>query len=162
RPTAWHAGMPIPYLQTTLGQAQFSPDGRFVAYTSDETGKSEVYVRPFPRASDGKWVVSTNGGTQPRWRRGGTELFYISVDSKMMAAGVTTSPEFKKAGDTKALFTEPVPRGEVNIRRFINAFRYDVTSDGQTFLVDAVATDEAAIRPLSITVVLNWQTLLKK
>jgi len=161
-PLAGDDSKPKPYLQTTLGQAQFSPDGRFVAYTSDETGKSEVYVRPFPRASDGKWVVSTNGGTQPRWRRDGRELFYISADSKMMAAGVTTSPEFKKAGDTKALFTAPVPGGQINIRSFINAFRYDVTPDGQTFLVDAVATGEAAIRPLPITVVLNWQTLLKK
>ena len=161
-PLAGGGRKPKWYLQTTLGQAQFSPDGRFIAYTSDETGESEVYVRPFPRASDGKWVVSTNGGTQPRWRRNGRELFYISADSKMMAAGVTTSPEFKKTGATKALFTAPVPGGEINIRRFINAFRYDVTPDGQTFLVDAVATGEAAIPPLPITIVLNWQTLLKK
>jgi Tol biopolymer transport system component len=153
---------PLRYLQTTLGQTQFSPDGRFVAYTSDETGKSEVYVRPFPRASDGKWVVSTNGGTQPRWRRDGRELFYISADSKMMAAGVTTAPVFKKSGDPKALFTAPVPGGGTDISNFINPCRYDVTPDGQKFLIDAVVTDEAAIRPLPITVVLNWQTLLKK
>lgn len=121
-----------------------------------------MYVRPFPRASDGKWVVSTNGGTQPRWRRDGRELFYISADSKMMAVGVTTSPEFKKAGDTKALFTAPVSSGEINIRSFINAFRYDVTRDGQRFLVDAVAASQASTRSLPITIVLNWQTLMNK
>jgi len=89
---------PRPYLQTQFSQsqAQFSPDGRFVAYTSDETGKNEVYVRSFAQAAGGKWVVSTNGGTQPRWRRDGKELFYISGDSKMMAVGVITTPEFKK------------------------------------------------------------------
>jgi hypothetical protein len=102
-------------------------------------------------------VGSTNGGTQPRWRRDGRELFYISADSKMMAAGVTTTPEFKNTGAPRALFTAPVPGGG-----FINPFRYDVTPDGQKFLIDAVATDEAATRPLPITVVLNWQTLLKK
>jgi hypothetical protein len=114
-------------------------------------------VRPFPNASGGRWLVSTNGGTQPRWRRDGKELFYISADSKMMAAGVTTTPEFKKLDDPKALFTAPVLGGG----SAVNVFRYDVSRDGQRFLIDASATETAAARP-PITVVLNWQALLKR
>ncbi len=150
---------PRAYLQSQFSQtqAQFSPDGRFLAYTSDETGRSEIYVRPFPNALGGRWLVSTNGGTQPRWRRDGKELFYISADSKMMAAGVTTTPEFKKLDDPKALFTVPVLGGG----SAFNVFRYDVSRDGQRFLIDASATETAAARP-PITVVLNWQALLKR
>jgi serine/threonine protein kinase/WD40 repeat protein len=150
---------PRAYLQSQFSQsqAQFSPDGRFVAYTSDETGRSEIYVRPFPNASGGRWLVSTNGGTQPRWRRNGKELFYISADSKMMAAGVTTTPEFKKLDDPKAMFPVPVLSGG----SAFNVFRYDVSRDGQRFLIDASATEKAAARP-PITVVLNWPALLKR
>ena len=115
-------------------------------YTSDETGKDEVYVRPFPQAAGGKWLVSTNGGAQPRWRRDGKELFYISADSKMMVAGVTTTPEFKNTGDPKTLFTAPVLGGGTDI----GPFRYDVSRDGQKFLIDAAPTDGAAARPSSI------------
>lgn len=147
-----------PYLRTSVSQtqAQFSPDGRFVAYISDDTGKDEVYVRPFPNASSGKWLISTNGGTQPRWRRDGKELFYLSSDSKMMATGVTTTPEFKN-GMPRELFTVPVLSGG----SAINGFRYDVSRDGEKFLINAVATDADTARP-PITVVLNWPTLLKK
>jgi Tol biopolymer transport system component len=151
---------PKPYLQTQFSQsqAQFSPDGHLVAYTSDESGRNEVYVRPFPRAASGKWAVSTNGGTQPRWRRDGKELFYVSADSKMMAVGVTTAPEFKKTGDPKALFTAPLLGGGVDI----GPFRYDVSRDGRKFLIDAAPADGAASRPSTITIVLNWQTLVRK
>jgi Tol biopolymer transport system component len=70
---------PIPYLtEANASQARFSADSRWIAYTSGESGKSEVYVRPFPAASGGKWIISKGGGTQPRWRRDGKELFYIS------------------------------------------------------------------------------------
>ena len=135
-PLAGDDRKPRPYLQTQFSQsqAQFSPDGRFVAYTSDETGRNEIYVRPFPQASGGKWLVSTNGGTEPRWRRDGKELFYISADSKMMAAGVTTAPAFKKPGipnrcsrclfwAAEASFRYDVPRRpEVSDRRSSNGW----------------------------------------
>jgi serine/threonine protein kinase len=148
---------PRVYLQTQFGQsqAQYSPDGRYVAYTSDETGRNEIYVRPFPQASDGKWPVSTSGGTQPRWRRDGKELFYLSSDSRMMAVAVTTVPEFRIIGNPVSLFTAPAAGGGPGI----NAFHYDVSRDGQRFLIDAVAADAAR---LPITVVLNWPRLLKK
>src|SRR4029077_15422640 len=72
---------PVPFLQTKFneGAGQFSPDGRWVAYQSDESGKYEVYVAPFPGPA-GKWQISTAGGTNPRWRRDGTEIFYMAPD----------------------------------------------------------------------------------
>jgi eukaryotic-like serine/threonine-protein kinase len=79
--------------QATEDQGQFSPDGHWVAYTSNESGQSEIYVIPFPPAPNGgRWVVSRGGGVMPRWRRNGKELFYISPDRKMMAVDVSTNP----------------------------------------------------------------------
>src|SRR2546421_5248322 len=82
---------PFPFLQTDYDerQAQFSPNGKWVAYTSIESGKIEVYVRPFPVGA-GKWQVSSGGGDQPRWRGDGKELFYLSADHKLMAVEVNT------------------------------------------------------------------------
>ena len=78
---------PVPYLVTAFNerQAQFSPDGKWVAYSSTESGNVEVYVRPFPASSGGKWLVSNGGGNQPRWRPDGKELFYITPGSELMA-----------------------------------------------------------------------------
>jgi len=155
-PLAGDERKPRLYLQSEFSQSQarFSPDGRFVAYTSNETGRNEIYVRPFPQASGGKWPVSTNGGTESHWRRDGKELYYLSADSRMMAAGVTTTPAFNLIGNPKPLFTAPVLGS--------GATRYDVTADGQKFLVDAASTDAGASRRSVITVVLNWPTLLKR
>jgi Tol biopolymer transport system component len=151
-------GKPQPYLTTEFNehQGRFSPDGRFVAYTSDVSGRNEIYVQPFPEASHGKWVVSSGGGVEPRWRHDGRELFYISADSKMMAVEVTTSPTFQVAG-SKVLFQAPIwGGGAVN-----NVTRYDVTADGKKFLINSGAAEvEAQAAP--ITVVLNWPQLLKK
>ena len=86
---------PFPVAQTPANedQGQFSPDGRWVAYTSNESGLSEIYVIPFPPSpGGGRWRVSNGGGVMPRWRRDGKELFYISPDSRMMAVNVTTRP----------------------------------------------------------------------
>src|SRR6516225_8358058 len=96
----------------TSGQGESCPDGHWVAYTSNESGQSEIYVIPFPPiASGGRWQVSKGGGVQPRWRRNGKELFYISPDWKMMAAPVSTTPTFS-SGTPQALFdTEEVDTG---------------------------------------------------
>jgi dipeptidyl aminopeptidase/acylaminoacyl peptidase len=143
------------YLKTEFNenQGQFSPDGRFVAYVSDSSGRDEIIVQPFPRASDGKWTVSQGGGVAPRWRGDGRELFYISADSKMMAVDVTTNPMFKP-GIPKALFQAPISGG-ATARHVI---RYDVTADGKKFLINSAAAEG----PSPITVVLNWTALLKK
>ena len=97
------------YLKTEFNetQGQFSPDSRFIAYTSNASGRDEIYVQPFPTASDGKRKVSRGGGVAPRWRGDGKELFYISADSKMMAVEVSTNPVFK-AGIPKVLFQAPI------------------------------------------------------
>jgi Tol biopolymer transport system component len=149
---------PILYLasQYNKSQARFSPDGHFVAYASNESGKYEVYVQPFPEASGGKWLISTAGGNQPRWRRDGKELFYISADSKVMAVDVTTAPVFRN-GSPKALFAVPI----FSSATMLNITRYDVMPDGRKFLINTLVT-EAPASASPIMVVLNWQMGLKK
>jgi len=150
---------PTPYLKSefTESQGRFSPDGHFVAYSSNSSGKREIYVQPFPNPQGGKWIVSKGGGGQPRWRRDGKELFYISADSKMMAVEVSTAPVFK-AGVPKVLFPAPIfGGGNTN-----NVTRYDVTADGKKFLINSVLPEASAPALSPITVVLNWTALLKK
>jgi len=129
--------------------AQFSPDGRWMAYSSNETGNSEVYVSPFP-STDNKWQVSRGGGEEPRWRRDGRELFYLSAEGKMMAVAVKTGGNFE-AGSPQTLF-------QTHLRQPISAVdrvSYDVTADGQKFLVNT-KVDEPNAAPLSV--ILNWAT----
>jgi Tol biopolymer transport system component/predicted Ser/Thr protein kinase len=146
---------PVRYLQGDANEshARFSPDGRFVAYTSNVAGVSDVYVQPFPEASRGKWKIG--GGSQPRWRRDGRELFYISGDSKVMAVDVTTTPAFK-AGTPKALFAAVIWAGA----RFVD--RYDVTADGKRFLINTLPAETDPTASAPITVVMNWEAGLKK
>jgi serine/threonine protein kinase/Tol biopolymer transport system component len=128
----------------------FSPDGRFVAYTSNESGRFQVYVQTFP-LSDRKWQVSTDGGYEPRWRGDGREIYYLSEDRKLMAVSVSAGPSFAVP---KMLFQTRVPEG-VSSRRT----HYVPSRDGQRFLVNTQSSDTLA-NP--ITVVLNWQADLKK
>jgi Tol biopolymer transport system component len=127
----------------------FSPDGRLVAYTSNESGKFEVYVETVPR-SDRKWTVSTSGGYEPRWRTDGREIYYLAEDRKLMAVSVGAGPSF---GIPKPLFQTRVPAG-VNPNRT----HYVPSRDGQRFLVNMAL--DAPISP--ITVVVNWTATLKK
>jgi len=115
---------------SVLRNGQFSPDGRWVAYASNETGRWEIFVTSFPDAR-GKWQVSTGGGEQPRWRGDGKELFYLSSESKMMAVPVTTGAKFD-AGTPVALF-QTTPRQPVVSA---DVFVYDVSRDGQRFLIN--------------------------
>jgi eukaryotic-like serine/threonine-protein kinase len=88
-------------------QGKFSPDGKWIVYTSDENGPRDVYVRPYPASTaGGKWQVSSGGGTQPRWSRDGKEILYLS-GQKLMAAQVSTSPVFK-SNPPKSLFEAPL------------------------------------------------------
>jgi hypothetical protein len=146
---------PMPYqTESSASQARFSPDSRWIAYLSDESGKNEVYVRPFPAASGGKWMVSRGGGNQPRWRRDGKELFYVSAESKLMAVEVAAVPGSFQAGIPKALFAAPI-WGTANVTR------YDVTADGKKFLI-SLPTETASEPSPPITVVLNWHAGLRK
>ena len=127
----------------------FSPDGRWIAYTSNESGRTEVYVRPYP-GPGGKWQISTEGGGEPVWNPKGRELFYRS-GQKMMAVDYTEQPEFS-AGKPKMLFEGPYvpsPRSLAD---------YDVTPDGQRFLM----LKNAEQKPGEISVVLNWTEELKQ
>jgi Tol biopolymer transport system component len=138
---------------SALRNAQFSPDGKWVAYASNETGKWEIYVTSFPDAR-GKWEVSIGGGEQPRWRGDGKELFFLSSDSKMMAAPVTTGTHFN-AGAPVVLF-QSTPRQPVLV---YDLFVYDVSRDGQRFLINT-QVKQADSAPMSV--ILNWPAKLNK
>jgi Tol biopolymer transport system component len=98
-----------PFLQTDYDerQAQFSPNGRWLAYVSNESGRNEVYVRPFPVAP-GKWQLTTGGGEQPRWRRDGKELFYLSADHKLMSVEMSSEGSMFEHHPPNALFVTRV------------------------------------------------------
>jgi Tol biopolymer transport system component len=141
---------PFPYLQTEFAEmyARLSPDGHWLAYTSDESKRNEIYVQSFP-APGGKWQVSTNGGERSVWSRDGKELYFVSPDGKMMAAEVKSGSKFE-AGVPKPLFDVRFPSG-------INPW-FDVGKDGR-FLIP-IQAEQTANAPM--TVVVNWQAGLKK
>ncbi|MCU1382751.1 MAG: serine/threonine protein kinase [Acidobacteria bacterium] len=149
-------GKPIPFLASSADETfgQFSPDGKWVAYVSDETGRREVYVREFapdrsPAVGAGKWLVSTAGGDKPRWRHDGRELFYIAPDKKMMAVSVKPAAVFEPG--------LPEPLFDVETTGFAP---YDVGADGRFLINTPLAA--SAIAASSITVMLNWTAGLKK
>ncbi|MGA2345562.1 MAG: protein kinase [Candidatus Sulfotelmatobacter sp.] len=138
---------------SVLRNGQFSPDGKWAAYASNESGKWEIYVTSFPDAR-GRWQVSSGGGEQPRWRGDGKELFYLSSDGKMMAAPVTTGAHFD-AGTPVILF-QSTPRQPILV---YDLFVYDVSRDGQRFLINT-QVKQASTTPMSV--VLNWPAKLDK
>jgi serine/threonine protein kinase len=133
--------------QFAEASARFSPDGRWVAYSSDETGSWEVYVAPFPKA-DGKWRISTGGGDWPRWRRDGREVFYLAPDKTLIAAEVDGRGHTLTVGSVRPLFQS---RARTDAR-----YGYDVSTDGQRFLVNTAVE----MRPEPVSVVINWPALL--
>ena len=138
-----HKAQPFDTGEVNASSPCFSPDGRWIAYTSNESGRTEVYVRPYP-GPGGKWQVSTEGGAEPVWNPKGRELFY-RTGQKMMAVDYTEQPEFA-AGKPKVLFEGPYvpsPRSLSN---------YDVSPDGERFLM----LKNAEQKPGEINVVLNW------
>ena len=143
---------PTPFVTTRFTEtfARFSPDGRWVAFRSDQTGQFEIHVASFANAEN-TVRVSTTGGTWPRWRRDGKELFYIDDAGKLVAAEVDGQGATFKVLRTQPLFT----------MRASGRSPYDVSADGQKFLVNATPEGEAALGP-PITVVLNWPAVLKK
>jgi len=147
----------FPYLQTEFDErhGRFSPDGRWVAYSSNESGRDEVYVQSFP-VPGAKFPISAGGGVEPQWGKGGTELFYISENRTLMAVPVkltSSAAEPLQVGQAKPLFSVPL------MDTFIVGRSYEVSNDGQRFLLRAPTSGEAVP---SLTVVLNWQTQLKE
>jgi Tol biopolymer transport system component len=142
---------PFPFIHSPFAEtnAAFSPDGRWVAYASNESGRTELYVTSFPTAG-GKWQVSTMGGNWPRWRRNGREIFYLSPDNRLMAAPVEGRGSAFEVGMVQPLFDTRV--------RTTRNYMYDVSPDGERFLLN---TDvETGLEP--ITLVVNWTATLKK
>ena len=144
---------PLLVTDNNEANARFSPDGNWLAYCSDESGRAEVYVQPFPLEKGGKWQVSTNGGFTPRWRKDGKELFFLSPDNQIMAAEI-------KLGTT---FEASMPRPLFSIHPWIvpqiaGGWRdtFEPTSDGQRFAVHTPLSSS----PSNITVILNWKLLL--
>jgi len=138
----------------TTRDGEFSPDGKWIAYNSNETGKWEIYVTSFPDLH-GKWQVSNNGGIQPRWRGDGKELFYLAPDGKLMATPVTTAGDHFDSGT-------PVPLFQASARQAIatsERVSYDVTQDGQRFLINT-QMENSETKPLMV--VLNWSAALEK
>ena len=141
---------PKPFVQTEFdeGNGQFSPDGRWVAYASNESGRFEVYVQPFPGPGP-KWQVSTSGGILPKWRRDGKELFYPQGDS-VMSVEVKAGAQFEASAPRTLFQGQTVPQAVL----IHQGHHYAVTADGKRFLF-VKPKGEAITAP--ITVVLNWQ-----
>lgn len=145
---------PEPFLVTQFGEThpQFSPDGRWLAYTSNESGREEIHVSRFPSSpGQRRWVLSSQGGAYPRWNANGSELFYVSSDSKLMSVQANIDRAEPGFSTPRELFQIPVRLGVI-------WYDYDVAPDGQRFLVLAPA-DDAAPQPL--TVIINWRAGLK-
>jgi eukaryotic-like serine/threonine-protein kinase len=143
-----------PLLRTPFNESapRFSHDGRWLAYASDESGRNEIYVQPYP-GPGGKWQISTEGGREPVWNPNGRELFYRSSD-KMMAVEITSQPSFA-AGKPRVLF-----EGKY-LSAVFTVPNYDVSPDGQRFLM-LKPIEEAQAAPTQINVVLNWFEELKQ
>jgi protease II len=131
--------------------ARLSPNSRWLAYSSNESGKLEVYIQSFP-PSGSKWQISTNGGDEPQWRRDGKELFYLARDNHLMAVDVKTESSDFQAGIPKPLF-------EIHRTPALRRSHYVVTGNGQRFLVVS-PLEETTVAP--ITVVTNWAAGLKE
>src|SRR5262249_44001938 len=132
-------------------EGQFSPDGRWIAFTSNQTGSFEIYAQPFPQGG-ATWQISTTGGIQPRWRPDGRELFYLALDGRMMATTIAISADGQalQPGATVQLFDTQVAGGTTpgNVKH-----QYAVSADGQRFLINQTV-DEGP--PAAITLVINW------
>jgi hypothetical protein len=128
-----------------------------MAFTSDRSGRREVYVRPFP-PGEGEWTISIAGGEQPRWRGDGKELFFEAADGKMTAVPVKAIPGARPSfepGAPLALFDAHMASATDNL-----LFEYDVAADGKRFLINTTGGSGAASSP-PLTVVTNWSAGLK-
>jgi WD40 repeat protein len=166
------AGKPFPFAQKGLGiEEKFSPGPQghplWVAYSSNESGRWEIYVRPFDPTSptgippgSGKWQVSTQGGVSARWNSNGKELFYVALDGTVMSVEVS---------GTAAAFQSGIPKPLFKVKGFSSTtisgvtFAYwDVSPDGKKLILAVLPPASAAAPPPRVTVVLNWPSLLKK
>jgi Tol biopolymer transport system component len=138
------------------GQAQVSPDGRYIAYSTNASGSFQIVVQTFPKPGGEKWPITAQGGTEPLWKRDGRELYYLAPTGKIMAVSIKSDPTFQ-VGQTTELFQTGLPtQGNPSVKR------YAVTDDGQRFLIAAGSLTPSSNDPLPITAVVNWTGLLRK
>ena len=142
--------IPVGSRNGASGQGQISPNGKCIAFTSNESGRNEIYVQTMT-PSTGQWKVSINGGQGPRWRSDGKELFFVSPDAEMMAVDITNDPVFS-AGVPHRLF--PLKSADPT-----NLADYDVRPDGQQFLI---FMRQGGTQDAPITVVVNWWAELRQ
>jgi len=145
---------PICFLRTPFNEDApvFSPNGRWIAYTSNESRRKEVYVRQFPAVpGQGQYQVSGDGGTQPRWREDGGALYFLGPDGVLMEATTSTTADFTRGVPRKLFSTGVAP--------FDSRGQYAVAKDGKRFLV---VMPEQHVNPYPITVVVNWLAALQK
>jgi hypothetical protein len=149
---------PFPYLQTDFNEtnAKLSPNGQWLAYVSDETKRTEVYVQSFPTPG-GKWQVSTGGGNLPIWSRNGNELFFIGADRKLMAVDVKSRASKEPTGKDVVTFVPGVPKSLFDTRLGAGAW-YDVSKEGRFLMPTQL--EQAAIVPMTVWV--NWAAGLKR
>jgi Tol biopolymer transport system component len=146
---------PLVHTMFNEARAYLSPDGRWLAYQSDESNQNQIYVQPFPKIGDGRWQVSPTGGTEPAWSRDGHELFYLDPEGALVTVRINTQPTFSTGKPTK-LFDAPY--FAVSGTR-----RYDVTADGQRFLfIKNIADRSAPSGAPGLVVVQNWFEELKR
>ena len=147
-----------PLVQTPFNErnGEVSPDGRWLAYDANDSGRFEIYVRPFPDVTRGLWQVSTDGGTRPLWARNSQELFYLSATGALMRVGVARGPTWAATAPTK-LF-----EGPYGAPVFHSGRTYDVSPDGQRFLMIKDSAADSNATPASMVVVLNWDQELKR
>jgi len=145
---AYWNGSAIPVTQLTLFDRAGKFNARWLAYASDESGRSEVYIDSFPQIGD-KVRVSTTGGVWPRWRKDGNELYYIAPDRKLMAVSITRGSSGLRGSSPRPLFETPM----VSTQSTSSRPQYAVLANGERFLFNALVSDP---NPQGITVMLNW------
>ena len=147
-----------PLVHSTFNERNgiISPDGRWLAYEANDSGRFEVSVRPFPNVNTGHWTVSTTGGTRPIWARSGQELLYVSPTGALMRVGVARGPSWAATTPTlvvkEGYFTNPTWWGR----------SYDISPDGQRFLMIKEGGADGTAAPASIIVVQHWAEELKR
>jgi serine/threonine-protein kinase len=147
-----------PLLQTSFAELNgiVSPDGRWVAYESNSSSSFEIYVRPFPNTGGGQWQVSTAGGRQPLWARSGKELFYIGADGALLRVPVEARGATWSAGTPTKIFDR-----RYFVGNSVGSRTYDVSSDGQRFLMIKTPGSDSGTAPL-LVVVQHWDEELKR
>jgi eukaryotic-like serine/threonine-protein kinase len=144
-----------PFIESPFdkAQARISPDGRWIAYATNDSGQHQIVVQSFPDPNVGRWQITAQGGVEPKWRRDGRELYYLAFDGKMMAVPIKTEPRFE-AGTPTVLFDTPLGVSRAQSPR---DRRYDVAPDGRFLMAIPVANG-----PRPVTALVNWSSGLEK